>query len=131
MREKAVRTKAARLAEQRATFIARKADEAASEKKRRDEAQRRADEDEVKERAKLKAASEAKKRTKLEKKARKKAPSAFALQAEQEAREAAAEIEATQKAADLLVQGFLQVVDGSWASSGHIEPYTVVGVPLK
>ena len=55
-------------------------------------------------RAKLKAASEAKKAAKLEKKTRRNAPSAFALQAEREAREAAERLAGEQRAAALVAE---------------------------
>ena len=86
VREKAALAEAAERVESRKALAARKA--AAAEQAQRAEEAKRANgaEEEAKQRAKQKDAADAKKAAKQEKKVRKKAPSAFQLQHEQEER---------------------------------------------
>jgi len=100
-REQATIVEAAQRAELRAALAERKAEEAEVAERRQLEADRRAAEAEAKRKARLKQQSEAKKAAKQEKKAKKHAPSAFALQEAQERQVAAERQSQDQRAAEL------------------------------
>ena len=100
--EQAARAEAERRTQQRLALEARKKAEALEDQRKRENEEKRTAEEELRRREALAQKSAAKRAAKVEKKARRKAPSAFKLQAERERCEEAERLETERKAAELV-----------------------------